>query len=511
MRCALVIPPWTPREVFPARTAGAQLNYWQPLGTLYVAASLERAGHEVRFLDGAFLSRERIAEELAAFQPRWVGVYATTFGWPAARQTARDVKARAPGAFLCAGGPYPIAAQERCLAEEDGFDAVVTGEGERTVVELVERLGRGEPLAGVRGLVFRDGGRVTANAPRPLATDLDDLPFPDRSLLGDAARYLPPPAMYRRKPVAVVLTSRGCNRRCIFCFQLDKERRSGIRYRSVDSVLSEIEACLRQGYREIKFIDDTFAADRGRALQLAREIRRRRLDFTWFASACVNQVDPELLQAFREAGCWAILFGVESGVQKNLNALRKGITLQQARDAVAWARRAGLRVQTTFVFGIPGETYQEALRTIDFACELDADMASFHAIVPFPGTHLHDHVREYGSLSEQLTDYTYQGAAFVPHTMTRDQIWQVRQRAFRTFYSRPAYLLRRLAGLRRWGDVQVALRSARTLFWLWAGKDVFRMPGRKTTPATPAPPVLAPGAPPPARPALAEPATSRGG
>jgi radical SAM superfamily enzyme YgiQ (UPF0313 family) len=277
--------------------------------------------------------------------------------------------------------------------------------------------------------------------------------------------------MYRRSPVAIVQTSRGCSRRCIFCFQLDPDRRSGVRYRSVENVLEEIELCLAQGYREIKFIDDTFAQDRQRALRLAREIKRRRLDFTWFASACVNQVDPELLRAFREAGCWAILFGVESGVPKNLATLRKGISLPQARNAVRWAKEAGLHVQTTFMFGIPGETWEEAQRTIDFACELGADVASFHALVPFPGTWLHDHVRELGSISGDLTDFTYQGAAFVPHGMTREQIQSLRHQAYRRFYSRPAFLWRRLLRLRSAADLKVALESLRTLFWLWAGKD----------------------------------------
>ncbi|HEY6101226.1 MAG TPA: radical SAM protein, partial [Anaeromyxobacter sp.] len=470
MRCLLVIPSWLPEDIFPARTAGSQLNYWQPLGTLYVASSLRKAGHEVRFLNGAFLSHAAILEEVARFAPRFVGIYATAFGWPRAEKTAGDVKARAPAAFTCAGGPYPVAVKERCLAAARGFDAAVTGEGERTVVELVERLEGGRSLDGVAGVVFRDGEDVRLNPPRPLLADLDELPFPDRSLLGDANRYLPPPAMYRRKPVAVMLTSRGCHRQCIFCFQMDKERRSGVRYRSVENVLEEIELCLRQGFREIKFIDDTFAQDRQRALTLAREIRRRRLDFTWFASACVNQVDPELLRAFKAAGCWAILFGVESGVQKNLNTVRKGTTLAQARDAVRWARQAGLRVQTTFVFGIPGETYAEAQQTIDFACELSADMASFHALTPFPGTWLHDHAAELGTLSPELTDYTYQGAAFVPHTLTREQIRALRQRAYRTFYSRPSLLARKLLGLRSGEDVRTALRSARTLFWLWAEK-----------------------------------------
>jgi anaerobic magnesium-protoporphyrin IX monomethyl ester cyclase len=478
MRCVLVIPSWAPGDIFPSRTAGAQLNYWQPLGTLYVAASLTQAGHEVRFLNGAFLSHDRIVEEVAAFRPHFAGIYATTFGWPGAERTAREVKERVPGVFVCAGGPYPVAMQERCLAG-GAFDAAVTGEGERTVVEMIERLSRGRPLDGVRGVVFRAAGEVKVNAPRPLIEDLDELPFPDRRLLGDANLYLPPPATYRRKPVAVMLTSRGCNRRCIFCFQIDRERRKGVRTRSVENVLEEIELCLSQGYREIKFIDDTFAEDRDRALRLATEIRRRRLDFTWFASACVNQVDPELLRAFKEAGCWAILFGVESGVQRNLNTLRKGTTLPQVRNAVRWAKEAGLAVQTTFVFGIPGETWDDGLRTIDFACELAPSMASFHALAPFPGTWLHDHAREHGTISEDLTDFTYQGAAFVPHTMTREQIRELRQRAYRTFYSRPAFLAQRLLGLRSGRDLVLAARSVRALFWLWAKKDVFDVPAAR--------------------------------
>jgi radical SAM superfamily enzyme YgiQ (UPF0313 family) len=468
------MPSWSPEDIFPARTAGSQLNYWQPVGTLYVASSLMQAGHEVRFLDGAFLSHQAILDQVGDFQPHWVGIYATAFGWPRAVRTASDVKDRHPQALVCAGGPYPIAVRERCLLDGRGFDAAVTGEGERTVVEMVERLGRGQSLDGVRGVAFREGGGIRVNPARPLLAELDEIPFPARTLLGDAGLYLPPPAMYRRKPVAVVLTSRGCNRHCIFCFQMDRKRKTGIRYRSVENVLEEVELCLRQGYREIKFIDDTLAEDRHRALRLAREIRRRRLDFTWFASACVNQVDRELLLAFKEAGCWAMLFGVESGVQKNLNAIRKGITLDQARNAVKWAKEVGIEVQTTFVFGIPGETVEEARRTIDFACELAPDAASFHAIAPFPGTHLHDHAAEYGTISQDLSDFTYQGAAFVPHTMTRQDIWELRQLAYRTFYSRPAFLVRKLLGSRRRADLSTALESAKALFWLWAGKDVFK-------------------------------------
>ncbi len=474
MKILLVIPPWRPDDIFPSRTASVQINYWEPLGTLYVAATLREAGHQVRFMNGAFTSHREIIDEARSFQPDIAGIYSTTFGWKRAVLTAEGIKAVSQDIFTVAGGPYPIARRGKALEEARPIDAVVTGEGEMTLQELAQCLQRGGDLASVKGLAWRDGEGIVENPEMPLIEDLDSLPFPARDLLGEPDRYIPPPATYRRKPVAVVITSRGCNRRCIFCFQIDRRRERGIRFRSVGNVLEEIEECLRQGYREIKFIDDTLAADYGRALELAGEIKRRRLDFTWFASACVHQVDYRLLRAFREAGCWAILMGAESGVQKNLNTLRKGITLEQTRAAVKAAKDAGLRVFLPFLIGIPGETYEEALQTIEFACELDPDVANFHALTPFPGTELYENIEKYGSLSSELEDYTYQGAAFVPYTMTRDEIFRLRQIAFRRFYSRPRFLVRRVLGIRSLRDLVLSVSGLRSLVWLWVKEGVLR-------------------------------------
>lgn len=483
MKCALVIPSWIPEDIFSSKTAGSQINYWQPLGTLYVAASLLRAGHEVKFLNGAFLSHEAIITQLQQFRPDVAGIYATAFGWKKAVFTAAEIKKLEgrrqksevkDSIFIAVGGPYPIALQERCLEDSPDIDAVVTGEGEYTLVEMTERLSAGASLEGVRGLAFRAGGKVVKNPPMPLITDIDALPFPARELLGDAMNYIPPPATYRRKPVAVIMTARGCNRNCLFCFQIDRKRTHGVRFRSVENVMQEIELCLSQGYREIKFIDDTLAADYDRAMKIAHEIRRRRLDFTWFASACVHQVDRDLLKAFKEAGCWAILFGAESGVQKDLNTIRKGITVEQIRTAVRTARQVGLTVYTPFLFGIPGQTFEDGLRTIDFACELNPDIANFHALTPFPGTDLYDNIEKYGTMSGDLTDFTYQGAAFVPYSMTRDDIARLRQIAFRRFYSRPGYIIRRLLAMRSYTDVRAVMQGARSMFWLWIKSGIFR-------------------------------------
>lgn len=474
MKCALIIPSWVPEDIFSSKTVSSQINYWQPLGTLYVASSILKAGHNVRFINGAFMTHSEILEEVSDYKPDFIGLYSTTFGWKSAVSTASDIKRILKDVFVAVGGPYPIAMQEKCFMDSKDIDTVVTGEGEITVVEILERLSQGKSLEGVEGVAFREGVNIVKNLPRPLIKDLDSLPFPARELLGDASDYIPPPATYKRRPVAVIMTARGCNRKCIFCFQIDKKRKSGIRYRSVGNVMQEIELCLRHGYREIKFIDDTFAADYDRAMQIAKEIKARRLDFTWFASACVNQVDKPLLKAFKDAGCWAILFGAESGVQKNLNAIRKGITLEQIRCAVRSAKEVGLTVYTPFIFGIPGETFEEGLKTIEFACEIDPHIANFHAITPFPGTELYDDIDKYGKMSDELTDFTYQGAAFIPHSMTREEITMLRQIAFRRFYSRPRFIVRRILAMRTVHDLKVAAKGFKGLFWLWVKKDVFR-------------------------------------
>jgi radical SAM superfamily enzyme YgiQ (UPF0313 family) len=485
VRCALIFPAWLPHELFPHETAGSQINYWQPLGVLYVGAALLKAGHEVRFFNGAFLTQEEILRRVGEFDPHFAGIYSVTFGWYKAMQTAAAVKRLNPEVFTCAGGPYPIAMQEQCLHDCAHFDAVGTGEGELTVPEMLERLESGRSLDGVLGVAFRRGAEIVKNPPRPLIEDLDSLPFPARALLGEEDRYLPPPGTYRRKPVTVLMTARGCDRKCLFCFQIDKHRRAGVRgvrFRSIENVLAEIEHCLDQGYREIKFLDDTLAADYDRALRLAREIKARGLDFAWFASACVNQVDEPLLQAFKEAGCWAILFGGESGTQKNLNAVRKGSQIDHTREAVRAAKAVGLRVSMPFIFGIPGETYEDGLKTIEFAIELDPDLANFHAVTPFPGTDLYENHAKYGTISRDLRDYTYQGAAFAPYTMTREQIHALRQLAFRRFYSRPAFLLRQLLRLRNFNDLRAAASGVRSLFWLWVRRGLFR---RRRHPAAP--------------------------
>lgn len=467
----VILPSWKADDIYPSKLAKSAISYQHPLGLLYIATCIQEAGHEVQLVDGAFWTHSEVIDKVREFKPGFVGVSANASMWTKAMKTAEDIKAIDPSIHVTAAGPFPSAVEEKCLELCEHLDSIIIGEGEVTAPELIAKLEKSESLNGVTGVAYRAAdGSIIKNEPRPLLDDLDLIPIPRRELLGDFDKYESPPGSYKEKPIAIVMTSRGCKARCIYCFQMKGERR--IRFRSVENVMDEIEELVNiYGFREIRFLDETFTADRERALDIFRQIKERKLKFSFYVSSRVNTVDLELLREMKKAGCWAILYGAESGVQKNLNTMKKGINLDQTRAAVKAAKKAGLKVYTPFIIGIPGETCEEALQTIDFAIELDPHYANFHSMTPFPGTELYENIEEYGTMSGNTDDYTFEGGAFVPYTMTREQIDELRTLAFRRFYSRPGFIIRRVFEVRSWYDFRTVLRGATSFFWLWAKRD----------------------------------------
>lgn len=475
MKSMVILPSWKPDDIYPSRLAKSAISYQHPLGLLYIATCIQSAGHEVELVDGAFWTHREVIDKVRRFRPGFVGVSANASMWKKAVKTAEDIKAIDPAIHVSVAGPFPSAVEEKCLELCKAFDSVVIGEGELTVPDLIARVEAGESLEGVTGVAYRAaGGAIVKNPPRALIDDLDIIPIPRRELLGDFDKYESPPGSYKEKPIAICMTSRGCKARCIYCFQMKGERR--IRFRSVENVVQEIEELINDyGFKEIRFLDETFTADRDRAMEILRQLKEKQLKFSFYVSSRVNTVDYELLKAMKDAGCWAILFGAESGVQKNLNTMKKGINLDQTRAAVKAAKKAGLKVYTPFIIGIPGETYEEALQTIDFAIELDPHYANFHSMTPFPGTELYENIDEYGTMSMDTDDYTFEGAAFVPFTMTREQIDELRTLAFRKFYSRPKFIVRRMLEIRSWYDFRTVMKGATSFFWLWSKRDSLRV------------------------------------
>lgn len=454
MKVAMIFPPWTPREVYTGNLGLFVGGRWTPVGVLQATAAMREAGHQIIFVDGSVLTRAEMLAKLKAWGPELIGSYLTTFLWKYLLPLAADIKREMPGVPIMVGGPLASGWKGRCLEECADLDYVVIGEGEITGPELAFALERKQDLSTVLGIAYRDGDVIKTTPPRPPIMDLDSLPMPARDLI-DIPKYIPPLGTYRRLPAIYLYTSRGCNGRCIFCWQLNTE---GLyRARSAPKVLEEIDHCYKNyGIKEIRFFDDNLVYDQERIHAILDGIIERDYDLTFYGAARVDNITPEILRKMKKAKFWGIMFGVESGVQKNLDALNKGTTVEQNSQAVKWAHEAGLRTVTPIIFGVPGETYEDGLKTVQWCIDNDTDIVNFHALTPFPGAELYEHVEKYGTIpTTDFQDYSFEGCAFVPFTMTREEIEKLRQEAFRRFYRRPKYMLKRLLDIRDWTDFKV--------------------------------------------------------
>jgi len=473
MRCLLVMPAWHPEDVFSKEFVDSQLTLWHPTGLMYVAASLQKAGHDVKLVDGAFQTRDQIRQVMKEFQPGFVGLYSNIPLWQKTRNTIEDAKEIDPSIVTAVGGPTAIGLKEKLYTKSDAVDLVFTGEGEYACPQAVKCLETGEDLSSVESLIFKKNGEIIKNAPGTPIEDLDSLPYPSRDVLGDLKKYVPAPSTYKRLPIATIISSRGCTNRCIYCFHTYSDRK--IRYRSATNIVDEIQFCINTyGVKEIRFFDDNFCGNYDRVMEFCDLMDERKIKISWYCNARVDFVDKKLMKRMKETGCWCILFGVESGVQKNLNALRKNITVEQIKQAVRDAKDVGLDVYTPFIFGIPGETFEEAMQSIQFAIELDAHYVNFHTLAPFPGSELHDNAEKYGTITGDESDYNFEKAGFVPYTMTREQIFELRKKAFRKFYMRPSYILKRLAKSRSKEDLRTLFTGAKSLYYLVFKGDAFK-------------------------------------
>ncbi|MBE0415363.1 MAG: radical SAM protein [Dehalococcoidia bacterium] len=364
-----------------------------PLSLSYLAAVLQKEDIEVEILDllVAKNSPSKIRQKLEEYQPQLVGLTCVTLNYPTAARMLKVCKDFDPRIVTVLGGPHASFALEETLLHALWVDVLVIGEGERTLVELVRALERGNDFRQVAGIAFREDKRVVKTEPRPLIEDLDELPL--------QARHLLPLSRYRAIDApCTVITSRGCPYKCIFCSgpRLFGRR---VRFRDPKLVVDEIEYIHKELGFKINIVDDTFTLNHRHAQGVCDEIMRRGLKFEWNGFARADTVTEDLLKSMKEAGCAWLLFGVESASPDILKTIRKGITLDKVRKGVKLATEAGIKVFNSFILGLPGEIPETAQQSLAFAKELDSDYGAkygFHLLSPLPGTELYERVSDYG-------------------------------------------------------------------------------------------------------------------
>ncbi len=417
-----------------------------PLNLLYLASFLEKVGRSVKVIDDNLheMGAKKVAELVSKHNPLVVGITAATATVKTALKYIHEIKRLLPNTLTVIGGPHVSFMAVETLNECPALDAVVIGEGEETLAEVVDRWERGREID-VRGVVYRKGGRVKVNPPRPFLKNLDEIPFP--------ARHLVPFESYKLmgNPIGSMITSRGCPYSCEFCSSSLLMGRM-FRRRSAANVAEEMEELVHKyKVRKIEFLDDVFMLNKKRAVAIAKEIRERGLDVSFVASSRVDGVDLEVLKELQKAGLSTIYYGAESGSQRILDLMGKGITLEQTKDAVKKSKAAGIKTIASFILGYPGETLEEIDQTIKFATQLDIDYAQFSILTPYPGTPIFYKLKEKGLLETEDWDrYTVLEPVikYEKLGLSKELVAKKLAEAYYKFYLRPKYLFKHLYMIR---------------------------------------------------------------
>jgi anaerobic magnesium-protoporphyrin IX monomethyl ester cyclase len=494
MRVSFYVPPggyfaerWSHGTMMPA------------LGILYMAALLEEHGVEVDVTPSHVLELtwKQIGKKIESDKPDIVGITTTSENRFLAFELARVAKRARPQAMIVMGGPHFKNTAHDTLSHLPYVDAVVSGEGEMTLLELTEALKVGGDLRKIPGLSFRKDGQIVHNVPRMLLPDLNQLPMP--------ARHLEPMAAYNFKmtvpgvgdlPAGNLMTSRGCPFTCNFC-ATPTNWGTNVRGLTPQNVLREIEYLIENyGVKALWFYDDTFNYKRQRTLELMDLMIERKLGLRWYAEVRVDVMTKDLFAKMVEAGCYNLGFGIESANRRICrDIITKRATLKQAYDMIDWCNEFGIVASPGFIFSHPTETWAEAQETIDVIEDLrdraECGVAVLHV---YPGIELEKRAIEEGKMPRDFS-WTRRhdkrvillpaAQGHVPLYQDKLTWWQISELIFRFAESRRFSVWRQfkkiprvLGSIHSLGDV----RRYAIMFLVFCRLKLARMLGRNRKP-----------------------------
>lgn len=408
---------------------------------------------------------EELRAVLREHRPDVLAVSTKTQTYPSACRVAELARTLRPNTVVLLGGPHPSMNPQACL-ENPHVDALVLGEGERTLPELLQAIQHHRPWTSVPGLALREAGRCRLTAARPLIEDLDTLGFPHES----AAETLLDYPRYPRDAFRYVFAIRGCPFACVFCGSRALWTRR-VRYRSPEHVAAELARLRQLGLREVHFDDDTFGVRQDYIRKLCSALRATVPDLRWSCELHVNLVNEPMLAALRAAGCYRVQLGIESGSDAVLKSMRKGYSYDRARRAALAIRRAGLELHAFFMVGFPTETRQTLAQTRRALQTLPASRLMYSIFTPYPGTEAFELCHSAGLISDRpdLATLYHQSHAhcFTPHIPPqtfREEIARIedvvdrRNRHARIRELLSPHTLRRAAQLGPAGALRKALR-----------------------------------------------------
>lgn len=417
-----------------------------PISLPSIAAVLREAEYKVKITDCVAddLGQAELSAVCEDFRPGLIIMDVSTPTFSFDCKTIDLLKNARPEAHITAIGTHVSALPGESLAS-CRLDSVIRGEPEYTSRALAETLENRGDLAKVAGISYRNGESVKHNPDRPFIEDLDSLPFPARDLIPNE-RYTMP---ISNRPYTLLVSSRGCTGRCTFCTgHLYYGRK--LRLRSAANICDELEEIVnRFGINDVTMWSDTFTLNRDFVVGVCEEIMKRGIKVNWMANSRVDRVDLDILKLMKQAGCSMISFGIESAVPEILKNCRKGTTPEQISDAVRWSREAGLETIAHVILGLPGETPETIRETSRFIKRIGPDYVQYYGAIPFPGTEFYELARDNHWLTtEDWSCFEINQTIVNYPELAAADLNRERKKAFRSFYFRPGYLLKRLSRLR---------------------------------------------------------------
>ena len=418
-----------------------------PIDLLYIAATLESVGIQCQIKDYPVIGGnwETLKQDTTAFRPEMLFLSITTPSLDSDMQACRVAKEVDPKIITVAKGAHFTLLDKDTLEKYSELDMVIRGEYELTAKELVTQ-SDWRQIAGItyqnRNSKFQiPNPKIIRNPDRPFIENLDELPFPARHLI-DNRLYIRPDT---GESQTTVITNRGCPYPCIFCLSTQVAGLK-LRVRTPENIVAELQECVNKHQtRNFLFRADTFTLNKSWIRELCQKIRDANLDISWACNSRVDTIDADRLKAMKDAGCWLIAFGIETGNALMLDKIKKNTSLEQAKTAIQLCKQYKIKTSVYFLIGLPWESKETFAESVRFAKELDPEFIEFFYAYPFPGTEFYDIAVAEKLLSPgEIPKSAYDSPALPSLYLSIEELMQLRAKALRQFYFRPSYIYRTL-------------------------------------------------------------------
>ena len=445
----LINPPYTLEERY-----GKNLKHFggnaEPLGLAYIAAAALQDGHEVEIIDAPVqnFTSEMIQKKIINEKIELVGFTMLTPMYNNVKRIVGDIKQNCPETIIVIGGAHASALPEETISDIKN-DIVCIGEGENTFREIAKAIEEKKDLTQIKGICFRQNNQIIRTAPRPFEKSLDVFPPPARHLLPMDKYFLTATRVKKSGYCGTVIVARGCPFGCSYCSHPFGRT---FRAHSPERIVNEINELIEKyGAVQINLEADTLTINKDFIMSLCDKMIENNIHkkIKWTCESRIDTLSEEMLVKMKEAGCWQISIGVESGVDRLLKIINKGETKKEIEEKVKIIHKVGISIRAFFMLGLPSETREDSFETIKFAQKLNPDWAQFTITIPYPGTPLFDILKK----SEEINSFdwknyktwggwTEDNIPYITKGRTLEELKSMQKYALKKFYLRPSMFIK---------------------------------------------------------------------